>query len=306
MTISPRAEPRPLVRTGKAYIQLGVFSALSLALWWSALGETFSRALHDDQYSHILMILPVSAAFFILDRTKLKACSTRNSTLVSVVIFVVALVGLFAAKRPAIIPLEFQLTVSIAALVFWWVASFIACFGFSALRIFLFPLCFLFWIVPWPQSFLDLLIRLLQQYSATGVSWTFQLLGIPVLRDGVILSIPGLTIEVARECSSIRSSLILLVSSMVLAQFFLRSIARKTIVTLIAVPLSVGKNVVRIFTLSMLGVHVNRGFLTGRLHHEGGIVFYAGALGVIFLLIYWLQRQEAKSIPGKVLQAAAR
>jgi exosortase len=179
-------------------------------------------------------------------------------------------------------------------------------FGFSALRIFLFPLCFLFWIVPWPQSFLDLLIRLLQQYSATGVSWTFQLLGIPVLRDGVILSIPGLTIEVARECSSIRSSLILLVSSMVLAQFFLRSIARKTIVTLIAVPLSVGKNVVRIFTLSMLGVHVNRGFLTGRLHHEGGIVFYAGALGVIFLLIYWLQRQEAKSIPGKVLQAAAR
>jgi exosortase len=290
----------------KAYIQFCVLAVISLALWWTAIEETFSRALNDSQYTHILVILPVSAAFFFLERKKLKSSSMRSALLVSGILFAVALAVFFVTKNPAIISAEYQLALSVTGLVLWWVASFIACFGLAAFRIFLFPVCFLFWIVPWPQSFLDLLIRMLQQYSASGVSWTFQLFGIPVLRDGVILSIPGLTIEVARECSSIRSSLILLVSSMVLAQFFLRSIARKTIITLIAVPLSVAKNVVRIFTLSMLGIHVNPGFLTGPLHHRGGVVFYAGALGVIFLLIYWFQRQEANSPARKVLEASGR
>ena len=41
-----------------------------------------------------------------------------------------------------------------------------------------------------------------------------------------------------------------------------------------AVPLSVGKNALRIFTLSMLAIHVDPSFLTGRLHREGGVVFF--------------------------------
>ncbi|HWF90768.1 MAG TPA: exosortase/archaeosortase family protein [Terriglobales bacterium] len=287
-------------------MQFCALVGISVALWWGALAETFLRSLHDDQYTHILVILPVSLAFFFLERKKMGLYVMRSSTAVYGIFFAVALGLFFAAQQPGIIPDEFQLTLSVTGLIVWWIGSFIGCFGLSAFRIFLFPLCFLFWMVPWPHSLLDLLIHMLQQYSASGVSWTFQLFGIPVLRDGVILSIPGLTIEVARECSSIRSSLILVVSSMVLAQFFLRSIARKTIVTLIAIPLSVAKNVVRIFTLSMLGVHVNPGFLTGRLHHRGGVVFYAAALGVIFLLIYWFQRQEANSPPRKALEAALR
>lgn len=290
----------------RAYIQFCLLSLVALFFWWAALAETFSRALRDDQYTQILVILPISAALFFLERKRFKPFETRRSILVSGVLFAVALAIFFMAKAPAIISLDYQLTFSVTGFVLWWIASFILCFGLAAFRTFLFPVCFLFWIVPSPQPFLDLLIRLLQHYSASGVSWAFQLFGIPVLRDGVILSIPGLTIEVARECSSIRSSIFLLLSSMVLAQFFLRSVARKTIITLIAVPLSVAKNVVRIFTLSMLGIRVNPGFLTGPLHHRGGIVFYAGALGIIFLLIYWFQRQEAHLPPRKLLEAAAR
>lgn len=285
-------------------MQFSLLSLLSLVIWWTALAATFSRALRDDQYTHILAIFPISAAFFFLERKRLKSFVTRSSVLVSGILLPAALVIFFAAKNPAIISADYQLTFVVTGLVLWWIASFILCFGLEAFRIFLFPLCFLFWVVPWPQPFLDLLIRLLQHYSASGVSWVFQLFGIPVLRNGVVLSIPSLTIEVARECSSIRSSIFLLLSSIVLAQLFLRSAKRKAIVVLVAVPLSVAKNVVRIFTLSMLGIHVNPGFLTGPLHHRGGIVFYAGALGVIFLLIYWFQRQEAHSPPRDVLEAS--
>jgi exosortase/archaeosortase family protein len=64
-----------------------------------------------------------------------------------------------------------------------------------------------------------------------------------------MLSIPGLEIEVARECSSIRSSLMLFVTAMVLAHLFLRSWWRKALVAAAVIPLSVAKNGLRIFTI---------------------------------------------------------
>jgi exosortase/archaeosortase family protein len=97
---------------------------------------------------------------------------------------------------------------------------------------------------------------------------------------------------VAEECSSIRSSLMLLVTGMVLAHLFLRSLWSKFLVVLAAVPLSVLKNGLRIFVLSMLGIHVDPGFLTGRLHREGGLIFFGIALLILFFLIRVLQRFE--------------
>ena len=122
-----------------------------------------------------------------------------------------------------------------------------------------------------------------------------QVVRVEVAQDALILSIPGVTIEVARECSSIRSSLMLVVATMVIAQLLLRSPWRKALLVALAVPLSVAKNGLRIFTIAMLGTRVDRGFLNGRLHHQGGIVFFAIALVLVFLLLWLLRRTEDHS-----------
>lgn len=62
----------------------------------------------------------------------------------------------------------------------------------------------------------------------------------------------------------------------------------------VAVPLSVAKNGLRIFTIAMLGTHVDPGFLTGRLHRHGGVIFLAIAIAVIFLLL-WILRDEPET-----------
>ena len=111
-------------------------------------------------------------------------------------------------------------------------------------------------------------------------------------QNGVLLTIPGLTVEVAQECSSIRSSSMLLVTTMVLAQLLLRSPWRKALVIGVAVPLSVAKNGLRIFTIAMLATRVDPAYLTGRLHHEGGIVFFMIALIGVFVLLWILRRGE--------------
>jgi exosortase/archaeosortase family protein len=64
----------------------------------------------------------------------------------------------------------------------------------------------------------------------------------------------------------------------------------------LAVPLSIAKNGLRIFTIAMLGTRVDRGYLTGRFHHQGGIVFFAIALVVVFALLWILRRGEDSSL----------
>jgi exosortase len=198
---------------------------------------------------------------------------------------------------------DLRLSLEMLALVAWWIGSFILCFGTKASRALLFPLCFLFWMVPLPEFALTAVIKFLQDGSALISTLLFQAARVPVLQNGVHLFIPGLTIEIAKECSSIRSSLMLLVTTMVLAQLFLRSPIKKALVIAIALPLSIAKNGLRIFVIAMLGTRVDPGYLNGRFHHQGGIVFFAIALVFIFLLLWLLQRGETHQPPEPAANA---
>ena len=79
---------------------------------------------------------------------------------------------------------------------------------------------------------------------------TFLLLkaaNIPVLRKDFVLSLPGIDIEVARECSGIHSSLVLFIVSLVLRHLFLQSSWRKILLAVLAWLVAVAKNGLPIF-----------------------------------------------------------
>lgn len=283
---------------GRQYLSLIGLGLISLAIWGRALFGTFSLALSNDEYTHILLILPVSAALIFLQRDSILQSARPNFRAGAIVLVVAALIAAlgkwkFAASSP-----DIRLSLSMLALVTWWIGAVILCLGARVFRSVLFPLLFLFWLVPLPGLLLDRIVGLLQQNSASLTRLLFAGTGVPVSQHGVVLSIPGLDIEVATECSSIRSSIMLLVASMVLAHLFLCSLWRKAAVVIAAVPLSVAKNALRIFTLSMLGTHVDPGFLTGRLHHQGGFVFFLLALGSLCVLIWVLARTEVSGNPS--------
>lgn len=271
---------------------LFILVAISLAIWWSPITSSFALALHDEQYTHILMILPISAALIFMD-WKPPEPFERLSVVVGSVLLAAAASGIFFMKwgAVALFPDE-RLAANMLALVIWWIAAFILCFGLRATRRALFPLCFLFGLVPFPDFVLNPAVKLLQQGSAAAAHLLFAAAGVPVQQRGLLLHIPGLTVEVARECSSIRSSSMLIVTTMVLAQLLLRSPWRKALIILVAIPLSVARNGLRIFTIAMLTTRVDPGFLTGRLHREGGIIFFLIALVVTFLLLWILRRAE--------------
>jgi len=201
---------------------------------------------------------------------------------------------------------DVQLFLGMLAVVMWWIGAFVCCFGVRICRICIFPLCFLVWLVPVPEFVLSRVVGFLQQGSAGAARLLFVIARVPVAQDGVVLSIPGLTLEVAKECSSIRSSLMLLVTTMVLAQLFLRSNWGKVLVSVAAIPLSVAKNGLRIFTLSMLGVYVDPSYLHGRLHHSGGILFFMLSLGGLFALLAAVRWAERKTTSQSPINSLAR
>jgi exosortase len=268
--------------------------AFSLAIGWRPLLDTLALALRSDQYTHLLLIVPISAALMFAERAALKAGFEPAVGFGSALLGIAILIGGYS-RWIAGWQSDTKLSVSILAVVIWWIGSFVLCFGLRLARMFLFPLGFLFWLVPIPASALDKIVAIWQQGSAISASLLFSALGIPVTQDGIMLSIPGLTLEVAQECSSLRSSLMLVVTSMVLAHLFLRSFWRKAAVVLVAIPLSIAKNGVRIFTISMLGTRVDPGFLHGTLHHKGGVLFFLLALFTVLLLIWLLNGGENQS-----------
>jgi exosortase len=279
------------------FLVFSILGAICFAIWWGPLRSSFGLALRDEQYTHVLLILPVSAALIFLDWNFLdwrspEASSRLSLTIGSVSLVLAVLISAAARSRIVPLPSDVRLSVNMLAFVVWWMGAFIFCFGTRAFRSELFPLCFLFWIVPFPEFVLNPILSLLQQGSAAAAHMLFVAAGVPVAQDGVLVRIPGLTVEVARECSSIRSSSMLIVTTMVLAQLLLRSPWRKALVIAVAIPVSVAKNGLRIFTIAMLATRVDRSFLTGRLHRQGGIIFFLAALGAICLLLWMLRIGE--------------
>jgi exosortase len=266
---------------------------LSVAVEWPALVATFSLALNREEYTQILLVLPIVAALIFLDRHLLKPSSKPGLEWGSAICLVSTAIAALAKWGP--FQADTRVSLSMMALVIWWAGAFVLCFGARLAWTLLFPLGFLFWLVPIPAFVLARIITFLQQWSAFTAQAMFSAVGVPVSQDGVFLTIPGVTLEVAKECSSIRSSLMLVVTSMVLAQVQLRSFWRKAVVVAVAVPLSVAKNGLRIFTIAILGTKVDPGFLTGRLHHQGGVIFLCVALLVIFLLLWILRKTERRS-----------
>ncbi len=268
--------------------------AVSIAFWWNGLVTTFWLAWTNDSYTHILLILPLVVGLIYLDKKTLHI-EAQPSFGVGVALLVIAL-GTCYYARWQVASASASLTVGMSALVLWWIASFLLCFGAVALDSLFFPLCFLFLIVPIPDFALGRIVEFLQYQSALAARIMFRMIGVPATQDGVMLYIPGLDIEVARECSSIRSSLMLVVTTMVFAHLFLRSWWRKALLILAAIPLSVAKNGLRIFTIAELGTRVDPGFLNGSLHHHGGFVFFGVSVVAMIALLWMLRRSESPSL----------
>lgn len=268
--------------------------ALSAMLFWSPLFQVVSYALHHDFCSQILIVPFISFYLLYIERKRIHKAPRYAAKAGLVLIIVGVGIGAWAALSLSRTGGAW-LSVFALALALIWIGGFLACYGLPAARSAAFPLLFLILMIPPPQALLNHIVYWLQEGSTEVSFLLFKALDIPVLRQGFILSVPGVRIEVAQECSSIRSSIALFITCLLAGHLFLRSGWKTAVLVILSLPLSVIKNGIRISTLTLLSLYVNPGFLHGRLHRDGGFVFFLIALALLFPVFLALEKSERRA-----------
>jgi exosortase len=269
-----------------------LFCLAPLVIAWDSMNEVSRLVLGNGTFSEAPLIPLVSAFLIYMDR---RAIFSRISfgvipgvAMIAPGLAFIELVRLNVWKLGGMN----QCALLIFGILLVWAGAFGLFFGTHSLRTARFPLLFLIFAIPIPEPILSKVTELLQAGSADVAEWFFKLAGIPYFRKDFVFALPGVTIRVADECSGIRSSLALLITTVLAAQLFLKSTWRKLLLCAVVIPLAVLKNGLRIMTLSVLSIYVNPEFLYGNLHRRGGIVFFAIALVPLVLLLAFLQRGE--------------
>lgn len=292
----PFSETRPI-----AWLFIPLWIS-ALAAFWRPLTALVTLSFEDDRYPHLLLIPFLSGLLIYLDRRRIlgerqlaPALGIAMLALVTILYWVAEPWSVWSNRND-------QLWLPVLTIVLVWLSTFVFLNGAKSASAAVFPLCFLFLTVPIPAPLLDHAVYGLQKGSAEMCDILFRVVGMPVLRKGFLFSLPGIDIEVAKECSGIRSSLALLITGMLAAHLYLRSPGLKLLFVLLTVPVAILKNAIRIVTLSFLGVYVDRGWLDGPLHHRGGALFALVGLAILLPALYWLRICETGSKPPRHLR----
>jgi exosortase len=267
-----------------------VWALVCVALFQAPLRSLFDLAAHNDNASHIFLIPLISGYLLFLDRKRLHPAISVDYLGALPLLILAALIGV-SVYLSSWLDATWKLTLFILSLVLFLVAGFIGILGRSAARESSFAWIFLLLAVPLPDSILNRFITALQEGSAGIAGFFFDLSGIPVLREGFVFRLPVISIEVAQECSGIRSSMALLVLAVLVSHFAFQRFWKKAVFVAAGLVMMIIKNGVRIATLTLLANYVNPDFLYGRLHREGGVVFFLIGLALL-LPVYWLLRRN--------------
>jgi exosortase len=253
-----------------------------------------SYSFSNENASHLILIPVISACILFFERDRIFKSLASDTVVASILLAAGAAVALAAYSIGSRLSALNQLSAYVLALILLWTAGFAFFFGRSALQKARFPLVFLLLAIPIPDFLLDKVIYLLQKGSTEIAAVLFDWSGVPVLRDGFVFHLARVNIEVARECSGIRSSLALLILAILVAHFYLNTFWKQMVLVIAGLFVMILKNGVRIVALTLLASYVDPGFLYGRLHREGGVVFFLLGLLLLAPLLWLLERSERK------------
>jgi exosortase len=281
----------------KKTIRLTLFFLYSFAVLifsYSSLKELVGLSLQNKNYSHIPLIPVISGCFLYMRRKKIFSDLNYSYGIGIVMIIIGSLLYLIGMTQGAKLNWNDIISLMIFSELTLWVGGFLFCFGLKTLRNVTFPILFLLFMVPAPTVLIDRAIFFLQVGSTEAAYVLFKLAGTPVVRQGFVFDLTGMSVEVAKQCSGIRSSIALLIVGILSSVVFLKTDWKRLILILAVVPLAVIKNGLRIVTLSLFAIDFDSSILIdSTLHERGGILFFLIAL-IPFAFILWiLERTES-------------
>jgi exosortase C (VPDSG-CTERM-specific) len=268
------------------YLRFLIFTTLlTLCFAWHLVGWIYF-ASRSGLFSYVLLVPFVSGYLVWIKRKEL--VGKRDKTSWWTIIPAVTGLGFLAAGvRGAG---EEVLTYQILSYCCLLWSGGIFFLGLRKMRVMAFPALFLVFMAPIPPQIVKIIESALQHASGDLAYILVKLFGIPVFRSGMDLHMPGITLGIAPQCSGIRSTLVLFLTSLVAGQMFLRKAWTRWILAFFVIPLGIARNAFRILVLAFLCVRIDPSYIHSPLHHHGGPLFFVLSLIPLGLVLLLLRR----------------
>jgi exosortase len=231
---------------------------------------------NSDEFSHGFLILPTCLYLVWRKRHTIKNTPIQPTYWGLGVVLASLLLYLIARFANIV-------TLSSISIVILAQGMIIYLWGLLIFKKLIFPLFFLFFMIPVPSqiySYLTIPLQLFVSQVSTGLA---QLISIPLYREGNLIFLPDFTFHVVRACSGLRSMLSIIVLAAIFGYLTLRSNVLRGILLISGIPVAVFVNIIRVFLMIAIYHFFNYDLSHGSVHTLFGMIIFFIALFTVSL-----------------------
>lgn len=271
----------------QAWAQLGLLAISISLLFYPVLAGLIIQWWEDPNYSHGFFI-PLFCGWVVWNRRD----RLRDFPVAQDWFGLPITLGAMAVLALGVLGAENFL--SRVSLLFLLAGLIIQFRGWAFFRQLIFPWAVLFLMIPLPAIVFNQLTLPLQFLASRLATFMLSLAGVPVLRQGNIIHLPSLSLDVAEACSGLRSLVSLVAIGVLYGYFHEPRSGRRLLLAVGAIPVAVVSNSLRIMGSGLLGEYWRPEKAEGFFHTLSGVlVFVISLILLVFLhaALGWMDRR---------------
>jgi len=271
--------------------KLGLIFTLFILLYFSTFIDLINAWTSNEDYGHGFLILPVSLFLIWRRRSELLGLTIKPSgwgiimMILWGVSYAVGIIGHIS-------------TIAELSMLIFLLGAFAVLISGQAARVVLFPVLFLIFMFPIPSAIYSRITNPLLLIYTTISFNLLNMLHVPVLQEGNLITLPNYTMEVVRACSGIRSLVSIMALASIMGYLMTPSNLFRFVFLLISIPIAMLGNVVRISSTALLAYFISPQSAEGFSHTMAGIVSFMFSFILVYIcmeLILWSSRKRKQS-----------
>ena len=271
-------------------LKLGLVALAWAVLYFDVIRRLVDDWLVDENYSHGLILPFVSVYAVWRSRHDLSKIPAEPKVVSGLLLLAIALLMLFAGIVGAELYItRISMLLSLASLVIYF-------FGYLRLRLLLFPIGLMILAIPVPNILFNQVAFPMQLMASDYAAMVIRSFGIPALREGNIIELASMKLQVVEACSGIRS-LMALTSVCVVYGYFVEPSWWRRIVLIAAVfPIAVFTNSLRVALTGLIANYRGPAYAEGFMHSFSGWLLFAMAVVMLIILHRLLKIKIVKMV----------
>jgi len=271
--------------------QLAVLGALLLWIYWRTIAHLVLQWWRDPNFSHGFLVPLFSAYILWRNRDRIAKITPQPSWSGLLILLAGTFLLLIGDLGAELFLARTSLLLVLAGVIVLYL-------GWNFFRSVLFPWAFLLMMIPIPAILFNKITFPLQLLASRLAAAVLPIFGVPVLREGNVINLSSMALEVAEACSGIRSLMSLLALAIMYGYLMdTRSWVRWTL-AISAVPIAVLANAFRVVGTGLLVQYWDPEKAEGYFHESWGWLTFVLSLFMLYLLhaaIRWRWPGEARA-----------